>query len=295
MNETDFYIILQELLSEKIKTKVEKQVFYETFLDLVNQYFSATGCSLIRSRRKDENVVTKGLDRSKTKQMSVLSFESRIPDSSLVIFDPDFAINGLPPTLMNKPIIELVDYPIERQKTFTFLKSYLEIADESNYLIEAAYYDELTSLQNNRALKIRTIKPLFKKIGVVFIDANGLKALNDTYGHEKGDEFLKTLAQMMKNKFRIGDLYRRSGDEFIIICENIDESLFAQKVDAVKQTIKESEYSASFGICYYEQIEDINKVIAEAEMKMYEAKIEYKKKHAPILQYKYTTPKNGKI
>lgn len=270
MNETDFYIILQELLSEKIKTKVEKQVFYETFLDLVNQYFSATGCSLIRSRRKDENVVTKGLDRSKTKQMSVLSFESRIPDSSLVIFDPDFAINGLPPTLMNKPIIELVDYPIERQKTFTFLKSYLEIADESNYLIEAAYYDELTSLQNNRALKIRTIKPLFKKIGVVFIDANGLKALNDTYGHEKGDEF-------------------------IIICENIDESLFAQKVDAVKQTIKESEYSASFGICYYEQIEDINKVIAEAEMKMYEAKIEYKKKHAPILQYKYTTPKNGKI
>lgn len=58
-------------------------------------------------------------------------------------------------------------------------------------------------------------------VGVAFADLNGLKYLNDTYGHEYGDQALRHLAEVSMEYFAKDQLYRVSGDEFVIICPEV--------------------------------------------------------------------------
>lgn len=61
-------------------------------------------------------------------------------------------------------------------------------------------------------------------IGVVYLDVNGLKEINDNLGHDSGDELLKACAKIIQNSFEIGSYYRIGGDEFVIICIDISEN-----------------------------------------------------------------------
>ncbi|MDD2224924.1 MAG: GGDEF domain-containing protein [Candidatus Shapirobacteria bacterium] len=63
------------------------------------------------------------------------------------------------------------------------------------------------------------------RIGLVFVDVNNLKIINDTQGHEAGDTLIKNTANFLKSNFRKEDLIiRLGGDEFIVICRNYDNS-----------------------------------------------------------------------
>ena len=66
------------------------------------------------------------------------------------------------------------------------------------------------------------------QIGIIFIDLNGLKIINDSLGHEEGDKFIKATVEYLKYAFRkMDEVIRIGGDEFIIICRNTgDDSDF---------------------------------------------------------------------
>ena len=84
--------------------------------------------------------------------------------------------------------------------------------------------------------------------GVVHIDVNGLKSLNDNLGHEEGDKAIVTLANLIKDNInKQMYAYRIGGDEFIILCINEDEEIISKTISTIKDALTKTPYSASFG------------------------------------------------
>lgn len=109
-----------------------------------------------------------------------------------------------------------------------------------------AYYDALTALPNRRLLidryqhAILIAQRASTYCGLLFIDLDKFKTLNDTKGHDVGDQLLIEVAKRIQNTIRAGDTVARlSGDEFVVIIENLDASATVayQQVSEVAQKL----------------------------------------------------------
>ncbi|MCW2523794.1 MAG: putative Diguanylate cyclase protein [Frankiales bacterium] len=109
---------------------------------------------------------------------------------------------------------------------------------------ESAAHDPLTALANrvlfadrlSLALTPRPGRPLIPAVGLICLDLNGFKTVNDAYGHETGDELLMAVGQRLQGEVRAGDTVARLGaDEFAILAPRITEpalASLAERVDA---------------------------------------------------------------
>ena len=86
----------------------------------------------------------------------------------------------------------------------------------SLYLHHQSNTDNLTKLKNRRALQRRYRKDLHPNSTLIYLDINKFKPINDTFGHEIGDQVLKTIAKQISRYWK-GQSYRIGGDEFILI------------------------------------------------------------------------------
>ena len=101
-------------------------------------------------------------------------------------------------------------------------------------LVRSAHYDALTGLPNRVLFNDRLEQSMAQMrrqkqmLALVYIDLDGFKAINDTYGHHAGDQVLSTVAKAMKKALREGDtLARLGGDEFVaILLEKGDINVF---------------------------------------------------------------------
>lgn len=103
----------------------------------------------------------------------------------------------------------------------------IKMQEEIEYL---AYHDPLTSLPNRSLLKdrlqlsLKTAQRNNSLLSVMFIDLDGFKHVNDSYGHDTGDELLKAVTKRLLGKLRVTDtLSRVGGDEFIILLPEISK------------------------------------------------------------------------
>lgn len=128
-----------------------------------------------------------------------------------------------------------VDNPREHYRDFELLSSIqffimnrLETRSRQEQLQYLSYRDMLTNLYN-RNCYIRFMEGYrgqkFENIGVVYIDLNGLKKVNDEQGHEAGDSFIRRAAQQIVAVFP-EHTYRIGGDEFVVIYPGILEQQF---------------------------------------------------------------------
>ena len=134
--------------------------------------------------------------------------------------------------------------------------------------------DALTGLLNRQAY-YSEINNNYKDItAIVSIDMNGLKKINDTLGHQAGDEAIITVANcfLKVSKFKYS-IFRIGGDEFIIICKKTSETELHDLINKIENKISETKYSVSIGYCFsLEADKDIEEMVKKSDLMMYENK-----------------------
>ncbi len=159
---------------------------------------------------------------------------------------------------------------------------------ENRELAAQAMVDALTGLPNRRALEAELKRELYRAtrsathIAVSFIDLDGFKAINDTHGHEAGDEFLAQIGQRLAFGLRAGDFAARiGGDEFIVISPNASYDSATGLAARIDELLK-GQYQLNAGPLHYEGASigvviagaghDSSEVIRAADAAMYEVK-----------------------
>lgn len=148
-------------------------------------------------------------------------------------------------------------------------------AENKQLLTHLSYYDKLTDFYNRNKYIVDTgaLAGSNQPVGIVYLDVNGLKDINDHYGHESGDRVLIECAKRIRAAFTQADFYRIGGDEFVIICPGIPQEVFQNQVRDLKEKFKnDSDCQAAIGCQWREHIDNIDRIIAVADAKMYENK-----------------------
>ena len=142
-------------------------------------------------------------------------------------------------------------------------------------MYEMSYTDPLTQLSNRRAYtsKLVDMTP-GATVGVLFCDLNGLKAVNDTQGHSAGDDLIREFAELLKLNYAPGEAFRISGDEFVVLKENMNEELFTAQAKRIRRQVQEEGEKASIGYAYGPSSE-VFSLVHRAEDFMYREKKEY--------------------
>ncbi|NLD26847.1 MAG: EAL domain-containing protein, partial [Acholeplasmataceae bacterium] len=156
-------------------------------------------------------------------------------------------------------------------------------------LYEYAYFDILTGLPNRR----RFLEKLDKKIiqsqsdgsifYIVFIDVDSFKKINDTLGHDMGDEFIRQVSERIKCILHPDDLLGRiGGDEFaLIVARNLNEPELLKEIENIRDNFSipvkvnnlEIRSTASFGISVFpKDAQTASDLLKYADMSMYKAK-----------------------
>ncbi|MCR5145151.1 MAG: GGDEF domain-containing protein, partial [Lachnospiraceae bacterium] len=167
-------------------------------------------------------------------------------------------------------------------------KQLYALAKEKFYLEErikelnlVSRYDELTGIKNRYALINDVGSYVGKVLLVAMIDMDNFKAVNDTYGHDAGDDILKLFAKLMKNTFGADCCYRVGGDEFLVALAEYSEVIFKRNMLMLNLELKEYaqekyqlEVGCSIGVACgkVEDFDTFLKMMKEADVKVYEAK-----------------------
>jgi diguanylate cyclase (GGDEF)-like protein len=143
-------------------------------------------------------------------------------------------------------------------------------------LATMGYHDTLTGLPNRssyvrRLAELGRIEP--KTVGVLIADINGLKQTNLDYGHSLGDSRVTGVGRALRNRFSGYDVFRRDGDEFVVICEGIDQGVF---IDLIQKLRKDMEaLSVSIGHTWSDVSPDVETLISHADELMNMEKQQY--------------------
>jgi diguanylate cyclase (GGDEF)-like protein len=117
-------------------------------------------------------------------------------------------------------------------------------------------------------------------IGIVYCDVMGLKVVNDTMGHQAGDELLLRACRCLKNVFYQYSLFRIGGDEFLVLCSGIDSETLEKKVAKLKERLHEDHAMMAVGSVWRpDSSENMDKLLMEADSHMYEDKRGYYEKN----------------
>ncbi|MCR5481731.1 MAG: GGDEF domain-containing protein [Clostridia bacterium] len=149
---------------------------------------------------------------------------------------------------------------------------------EKNLNIESTT-DALTGLLNRRAYEdVLTNLEKNGHVGVVYCDVNRLKYCNDHFGHSAGDELLKDFAGVLNQVYKKQEIFRISGDEFVVVCADNHEA-FEEKFATLEKLVDAFDYRiASLGKACGDAA-NFEDICHRAEEQMYEDKQAYYKKY----------------
>ncbi len=153
------------------------------------------------------------------------------------------------------------------------------------------YIDPLTKLRNRTAL-LEDINKLFtqKDIGVISLNINGLKVINETYGFKEGDSIIIRVGSLLKQLLPSStSIYRSSGDEFMVIYPNVTEQEFKSVSDMLKAFMaNERGFSAAVGGFWVHEGYQLQHAVNQADNSMMETKRMYYHTVPADSRYRYT-------
>ncbi|MBW3698332.1 EAL domain-containing protein [Vibrio sp. T187] len=177
----------------------------------------------------------------------------------------------------------------ETQNYVALFSDITPIKQQQQQLELIAHYDTLTNLPNRRLLRERLSEAVWQcdqhqqSLAVAYLDLDGFKAINDTFGHDVGDELLVKLSKMMSETLRERDTIARiGGDEFVVVladiesmaaCEQVLDRLLHAAMSPITIGNRTLQVSTSIGVTVYPQDDvDADQLMRHADQAMYIAK-----------------------
>ena len=183
------------------------------------------------------------------------------------------------PELYSKKDIKILEFvsfqvatAIERKRTEERIK-HLSFHDSLTGLYNRAYFEEELKRLNN---------PRYYPLSIISFDVNGLKVVNDTFGHGQGDKLLQHLASLLTSISRKGDIIARvGGDEFAILLPSTSSQATLDICERIRKVCLEDDIkpaylkvSLALGCLTQEgEYKDIKTLLKEADRKMYQDKL----------------------
>lgn len=156
-----------------------------------------------------------------------------------------------------------------------------------------SYHDDLTGLLNRNSLvdylsNVRTDE--LKSLGALSVDINGLKNFNQEFGRDYGDEVVVRVGEVLQEFFHSGEVYRLTGDEYLVLADNISYENFTKQIYAAHTKLDNISLGlVSMGYAWEKVDIDMDKLVSNAEVMMRDEKKKYYKNlkkghHEPIIK-----------
>ena len=179
------------------------------------------------------------------------------------------------------------------KETFETTASILASAINNNLLMDRlkvlSSKDILTGVMNRNEMNNYVDKICMENtvsgnsVGVIFADLNGLKRVNDQYGHNEGDILLKNAAKVLEEVFDTAEIYRAGGDEFTIIVTGITEEELNKRVEDIRRVSQKYEHVCfAIGQCYVDNRSNVRQALKIADERMYEDKRQFYENHPEL-------------
>ncbi|WP_220100209.1 GGDEF domain-containing protein [Alteromonas antoniana] len=220
--------------------------------------------------------------------MSIFGFTLLI---SVLLFFPDGRL------LMTNYTFEFKTRLIYSFMTVTFLSAFYEYSRQrtfetlqrlSEQFEQQALHDPLTRLPNRRGIQqhlsfeLARIDRNGRPFSVVLADIDHFKSINDTYGHDNGDNVLTRISKLFVQRLRRQDQVARwGGEEFLFVLPETPENNAVMLADKIRQTLaqnpilldgKRIDISASFGVCEVNADVELDRALSLADKALYKAK-----------------------
>ncbi len=171
------------------------------------------------------------------------------------------------------------------ERTESLLDTQKELLEDNNELTRMALTDSLTALSNRTHMNQILHKEYSRferhnqRFGIIMLDIDHFKVINDTRGHDAGDQVLKKLARLFEGAIRSSDFVARwGGEEFMICCTTIEEDDLLPIAETIRQLVANADFglarpiTASLGCAAIVKGETIGELIKRADIALYEAK-----------------------
>lgn len=258
---------------QNVLLRMQDEAFDLAIISLGLQNFDALRlCSQIRS-----------LERTRNIPILVLA---DLDDEKRVLRALDLGVNDY----LNRPVDR--NELIARTRTQVRRKRYADkLRDNVQQSMEMAIIDPLTKLHNRRFLQSQLASLISDRhargeaISFLIMDVDFFKKVNDTYGHDAGDEVLVETANRMRRGVRGVDILARfGGEEFVIVMPDTDRIAASRVAERLRSAIENKPYSihkgareisvtASFGVaCLDDRLETADELAKRADEALYEAK-----------------------
>jgi len=194
----------------------------------------------------------------------------------------------IPVTINVSPLYDDDGNVIGGMEAFSDQSQHVAALDRLRELEEAVNTDALTGVGNRRATerilrrKLDELSRYEWPFGVIFVDLDGFKEINDEYGHEAGDVLLRTIGQTLEHNLRSSDfLGRWGGEEFVIIASEVDASAILRTAERFRALIESSvgrfngqdlTVTASIGATAARRTDTMSSIVDRADRLMYVSK-----------------------
>ncbi|MDX8459569.1 GGDEF domain-containing protein [Mesorhizobium humile] len=164
----------------------------------------------------------------------------------------------------------------------------VSLSARSQTLEQAALTDGLTGMQNRRyfddALReyLQEFRRIDRPVGLMILDLDHFKQVNDTHGHDVGDEVLRAVATCLRGMTRYHDVVARlGGEEFAVVTPNMDVELLARFAERIRKAIANMsimsgnvrlKVTTSVGLAVWDHKESAEDFYRRADRQLYEAK-----------------------
>ena len=215
-----------------------------------------------------------------TQSQAALPSQQRCKDGSLL----DIELRASTLSMDGREVTAFITRDVSVSK-----KAESQLIDNQQRLAQIAHHDQLTGLPNRHYLAsflpgaIESAKAAGLMLGVIFLDLDRFKHINDTYGHETGDKLLTVVAARLRQCVRSGDvIIRMGGDEFVVLFLNLrsDEEVMLGAARIIEQLgapivvdQRPLQTSASVGISIFPRDgDDMVELLKHSDTAMYQAK-----------------------